>query len=65
MQVSKEKDGIARQRGTESGTLDARNDGQTVQPDAGLARLVNAWPDLPPAARQKILAIVEEASTEH
>lgn len=53
---------IPEPRGTESGTLDAENAPNASLADPDLARLVNAWPGLPPAIRARIVAMLEAAT---
>lgn len=46
---------------TESVTIDAEKPTETIDPD--LAAVMAAWPDLPPALRAGILAMVAAAAT--
>jgi len=52
---------VCDRRGTESGTPDARPASDTPPADPGLARLITAWPDLPPTIRAAIAAMVATA----
>jgi len=45
---------ISEKRGTESGTLDARNEAQT---DPDLMQIIDAWPSLPVGVRAEILRL--------
>ncbi|HSW01321.1 MAG TPA: hypothetical protein VLI39_14190 [Sedimentisphaerales bacterium] len=52
--LSLSKTPISEKRGTESGTVDARNAAQT---DPDLAQIVKTWPDLAASVRAEILRL--------
>jgi hypothetical protein len=54
------KAGVLGTGGAESGAVDARN----APIDAELARLIDAWPKLPEATREDILALAQAGVSE-
>ena len=62
--VSKVKQQIPPERGTESGTLNTDSADKTPWADSDLAAVGNVWPDLPATIKAGILAMVKASKAE-
>lgn len=61
--ISQGQTQIPPERDAESGTLDARDGGQTARIDADLAAIIDAWPKLPAAGNDTVMPILAPEKT--